>query len=351
MVRSNREIELYINSNDKARLEISVSAVSSNIQAIQNLMYIMGDHLEGHQPRSAGDFPKSVKQNCELVISGLELGSAAITMKLADSQHGLDEAGGTYGERAISLVGAVIDIASNREAIFPEIVGLLHGDEHRAIRTIQEMDSLWPDSDSIYDVTLGFSSLGTIKLDGTRKPIIKNALVRPPKPTEKTISGRMVELSVDRKRQFVIDTPEGKYTCRYPPELEETVIKRIKQLVNVSGLIEATKHTINIESEMAFKPLKSLPLTHIKFDGGIRELQYPIDLDVEFEGDEYILYNNEFNLLVTSSNLKEGMERVGNELKLLWLDYAEEETGNLTEGGIVFRDKLRSLLDEGITVE
>jgi len=55
------------------------NALISNFQAIQNLMYIMGDHLEGHQPRTAGDFPKSVKQNCELVISRLEQGSAAIT--------------------------------------------------------------------------------------------------------------------------------------------------------------------------------------------------------------------------------------------------------------------------------
>jgi len=348
MVRSSREIALYIKSNDKNHPEISVNALISNFQAIQNLMYIMGDHLEGHQPRTAGDFPKSVKQNCELVISRLEQGSAAITMRVSHDQYGLPGAGGTYGERAISLVGTVIDIASNKEDIFPEVVELLHGDEHRAIRSVQELENLWPDEDSIYDVTLGFGSLGPIKLDRTRKPIIKNALIRPPKPTEKTISGRMVELRVDRKRQFVIDTPEGKYTCRYPPELEEFVIKRIKQLVSVSGSIGKTARSINIEGEMAFKPLNSLPLTHIRFNEDIRELRYPIDLEVEFENDEYILYNNEFNLLVTSDNLKDGVERINDELKLLWLDYVEEETGNLTEGGVVFRNKLRSLLDEGI---
>ena len=347
MVRSSREIALYIKSNDKNHPEISVNALISNFQAIQNLMYIMGDHLEGHQPRTAGDFPKSVKQNCELVISRLEQGSAAITMRVSHDQYGLPGAGGTYGERAISLVGTVIDIASNQEDIFPEVVELLHGDEHRAIRSVQELENLWPDEDSIYDVTLGLALWGR-STDRTRKPIIKNALIRPPKPTEKTISGRMVELRVDRKRQFVIDTPEGKYTCRYPPELEEFVIKRIKQLVSVSGSIGKTARSINIEGEMAFKPLNSLPLTHIRFNEDIRELRYPIDLEVEFENDEYILYNNEFNLLVTSGNLKDGVERINDELKLLWLDYVEEETGNLTEGGIVFRNKLRSLLDEGI---
>ncbi|KAF5046628.1 hypothetical protein DSECCO2_468810 [anaerobic digester metagenome] len=348
MARSDREIELFITSNDKTHPEVSVNVLISSIQAVQNLMYIMGDHLEGHQARTAGDFPRSVKENCELAISGLEMGSAAITMRILHDQYGLPGAGGTYGERAISLVGTIIDIASNQDEILPEVIELLQSDEHRAIRSVQEVENLWPDEGSAYDVALRFGSSGTIRLDRTRKPMIKNALMRSPEPAEKTISGRMVELSVDRKRQFVLDTPEGKYTCRYPPELEESVIRRIKQLVSISGSIGAASRTINIESEIAFKPLESLPLTHIRLDGDLRRLRYPVDLEVEFEDGEYILYNNEFNLLVVSDNLKDGVERITDELRLLWLDYVGEEETNLTEGGVAFRNKLRSLLGEAI---
>jgi len=96
---------------------------------------------------------------------------------------------------------------------------------------------------------------------------------------------------------------------------------------------------------------RSNKITHIRLDEGIYKLRYPIDLEIEFESDEYILHNNEFNLLTTSRDLKDGIERIGDELKLLWLDYSEEETRNLTEGGIIFRDKLHSLLNEEITVE
>ncbi|PKL58453.1 MAG: hypothetical protein CVV34_02210, partial [Methanomicrobiales archaeon HGW-Methanomicrobiales-5] len=73
-----------------------------------------------------------------------------------------------------------------------------------------------------------------------------------------------------------------------------------------------------------------------------------INLEVDFEDEEYILYNNDFNLLVTSKNLKEGMAEINREFVLLWSDYVEEDINNLTEGGIRFREKLLSLFNGAI---
>lgn len=344
-----REISINIASHSEEHPKISVNALISNFQAIQNLMYVICDHLEGHKPRAAGDFPKTVKDNCELEISELKQGSVDATVRLSHNQYGLPGAGGTFGERAISIAGTIIDIASSQDEIYPKVLSILNNDEDRAVKSIEVVDNLWPEQDSIYDVNIGFGSAEKVKLDPQRKPIIKNAIIKSPKPIKKTVTGRLVELSVDKKRQFIIDTPEGKYTCKYPPELEGIVIKRIKQLVSVSGSTEEGQRTINIANEKEFKPLKNLPLTHIRFDEShVLSLRVPINLEVEFENDEYILYNDDFSLLVTCNDLKDGVDRINGEFKLLWFDYVEEDVSKLTEGGVQFREKLLSLPAEGI---
>lgn len=314
-------------------------------------MYLIGDYLEGHKARSAGDYPKSVKQNCELVITGVEQGSLAVRMGLSQPQKALPfpDLDGTFGERAIKMANTVLGIASSEHLIYPKILGLFEEDEHRAYRSLQELENIWPDEDLPYHIEVSFGKKERVELKPERKPIIRDALVKPPEPSAKTVTGRLVEISVERKRQFAVDTPDGRYVCKYPPELEEYVIRRIKHLVSVSGTLEGNKRVINIENEMAFKPLKYLNYTHVKFDTDrIKELAKPINLEVDFEDEEYILYNSEFNLLVTSKDLKEGMEEINKEFLLFWSDYVKEDINNLTEGGIGFREKLLSLFNEGI---
>lgn len=351
MNRSKGEICFYIKSLDKAQSKISVNVLVNEVQAIQNLMYIIGDYLEGYKPRNGGDYPKSVKENCELVITDVQQGSLAVHMGLSQPQQALPipDLEGTYGERAIKMANSVLGITSSEDLIYPKILALFEGDEHRAYRSLQELDSIWPDDDLPYHIEVNFGEKERIELKPERKPIIKDALVKQPEPSAKTISGRLVEISVERKRQFVLDTPEGRYTCKYPQELEEYVIRRIKNLVSVSGILENNKRIINIESEMAFKPLKYLPLTHVKFDeDNTKELNRAINLEVDFEDNEYILYNADFKLLVTSKDLKDGMDEINNEFMELWSDYVEEDINNLSEGGILFRKKLLSVFNEGI---
>lgn len=351
MDKTAKDINVYIKSLDKAHPKISVNILVSNIQAIQNLMYLIGDYLEGHKARNAGDYPKSVKDNCELVITGVKQGSLEIQMRPSQTQQALPipDLEGTYGERAIKMANCALGIASSEHLVYPRVLDLFGGDEHRAYRSLQELESIWPDEDSPYQIEVGFGGKERVELKPERKPIIRDALVKPPEPSAKTVSGRLVEISVERKRQFAVDTPDGRYICKYPRELEEYVIKRIKNLVSVSGVLEGRRKVINIESEMAFKPLKYLQFSQVKFDKKtVKELAKPINLEVDFDDEEYILYNNDFNLLVTSKNLKEGMDEINREFVLLWSDYVEEDINNLSEGGIQFREKLLSLFNGAI---
>ncbi len=88
-----------------------------------------------------------------------------------------------------------------------------------------------------------------------------------------------------------------------------------------------------------------IPLMYAKIHGEIRELKNPIDLSVEFEDGDYIIYNNDFHLLVIAPDLKEALEEINDELAANWEDYVERDASDLTKGALEFREKLRGLFD------
>jgi len=90
--------------------------IAEMLQHIQNILYSIGDHLEGNAPRSKGDFPQSVKENCSLVVTGLNRGSIHAQMQIGDTQEGLFEAQ-TFGERAIDIASKTVTLKPNRYKI------------------------------------------------------------------------------------------------------------------------------------------------------------------------------------------------------------------------------------------
>jgi len=88
-----------------------------------------------------------------------------------------------------------------------------------------------------------------------------------------------------------------------------------------------------------------IPLMYVKIHGEIREVKNPIDLSVEFEDGDYIIYNNDFHLLVVAPDLKEAMQEINYELAANWEDYVERDAGDLTKGALEFRENLRGLFE------
>ncbi len=330
--------------------KISAIYVAEMLQHIQNILYSIGDHLEGNAPRSKGDFPQSVKENCSLVVTGLNTGSVHAQMQIGDTQEGLFEAQ-TFGERAIDIANNLLNLLSNddiieTDALNPKLYDLINN-PHRLNRVLRDYDAIWPDSKAKFKVNLRFGKSLHIHLNPSRKDLIRSIIQKPPKEYEKEVAGRLIELRVDKKREFRVDSPEGLITCQYSPEIEGNIISSLGELVRIRGIMKPTggKYILNIQDETSLVTLDNLTIKNFKKDSVEKQLKKAIPIDIAFENEQYILSNDEFGLLVVEQNMELAFKEAQEELAVLVAEYVDAPEDDLTEGAKKFRNKLINLLE------
>lgn len=336
-----KKIELTIKSLKDPGTPIPAMLVAEKFQSLQNLLYVVGDSIEGNKYRTSGDFPKSVKDRFTLVVSDLQTGSVAATLSIADPQQGLFPKMPTFGEKAIELANEIVHIAQSEDNI-PEKISDKIPDAQRAYRIIQEIDQLWPDNRSPFSIQLGFGQPRAFRLNPSRKPVIQRALHKELEAEEKIIVGRLIQIRVDKKHECRIDTPEGEFSCKYTPDLEKSIKNYIGNIVSIIGQMRES-HRIEISSENAIKQIPNIPLKEINFRNDLIHLSEPLILDVQYEMDEYILSNDLFHLIATSSSLKQGIQEIEEEITTLWKEYIEADPGTLTQDAMELRSKLKAL--------
>jgi hypothetical protein len=218
--------------------------------------------------------------------------------------------------------------------------------EERSYRIIREFESIWPDGESRYNIHLNFGKTPVILLDPARKNALRAILSRPPENTEKSVMGRLMEVRVDQKRSFQIDTVEGLVTCLYAPALEEKIVENIGRLVLVRGVmaLERGKYNLSLKDEKSLEGIDWLPLSDVKIGGKSIKLKEPIYLDVSYEDDNYIISNDRFHLRAEDSSLKAAIAEINEEIEVLWEDYVEAGLDELSQDALDLRRELISAL-------
>ncbi len=337
-----KRIRIHIATKDNDHKPVSAAIVAENFQKIQNIICYIVDDLEGNVPRRGGDFPNSVKEKCELVLTGIRLGSIEAELTISNSQTGLPGEE-TFGERAISIGNEIIQaISKDEDAAY--VVSRLIKNEQRSYRIIREFESIWPDCESKYKIGLNFGVKPMVFLDPACKHVLRSILSRPADNAEKVVMGRLMEVRVDQKRSFQIDTIEGMVTCFYAPELEDKIVENIGRLVLVKGVmaLERGKYALCIREEKSIEGLGWLPLSDVIIGGKSSKLKEPIYLDVLYENDNYILSNDKFHLRAEEPSLKTAMEEINKEIEVLWEDYVEASLEELSKDALDLRKELIS---------
>ena len=337
-----KRVKLIVESKVKIDKPVSALIVADMFQRLQNIIYYIVDDLEGNPPRRAGDFPNSVKERSELVITGMRIGSAEAELMISDSQAGLPGVG-TFGERALSIADSIVQNVSDGDVSIEFSKAIKNG--IRQERVIREFEAIWPDEQSEYNIMLGFGKRDAIPLNPSHRRALRDLLPKPAENMEKSITGRLMEVRVDQRRKFQVDTPEGIVTCSYAPELENKIIENIGGLVRIRGtmaLEKGGKFALSLTNEEALEDLDRLPLDRIRIRGRSFDLKEPILLDVSYEEDQYWLTCDKFHLRGLGANMKIAIEDLNNEIEALWEDYVEVGLGELSEDAIDLRRELIS---------
>lgn len=337
-----KRVKLIIESKIKKDKPVSAALVADIFQRLQNIIYYIVDDLEGNPPRKAGDLPKSVKEKAELVVKGIQIGSVEAELMLSNTQVGLPGSA-TFGEKAISIADSIVRKVYDGDvnAILSETIK----NKHRQNRIIQEFDAIWPDDQSNYNLGLGLGKSDLLPLDPSHKHVIRDLLSRPPEKVEKSITGRLMEIRVDQRRTFQIDTIEGPVTCSYAPDLEDRVVESIGRLVRIRGIMaleKGGKYTLSLDNEKSIEDLKLFPLDKVRMKGEYSDLKEPILLDVSYEKDQYWVSNDKFHLRGFGPSFKAAVEDLNEEITTLWEDYVEVGLEELSEDALDFRKELLS---------
>lgn len=347
MVSHQRNVSFSINGIDK----IPIVYVADVFQHLQKILYSIGDHLEGNEPRPKGDYPQSVKDNCSLVITGLDTGSVHAQMQIGDVQESLPGMP-TLGEKSILIANNLLKIVSekgdleNRDALHLQLFKLINN-SHRINRILREYDSIWPDSQSKIALNFKFGNSPKLTLNPAKKDIIHSLLKKTPQEYEKQVEGRLIELRVDKKREFKIDSPEGLIHCEYSPEIEDIIINSIGYLVRIRGRtkLKGGKFVLNIEDETSIDKLSHFEINKYKIGLIEKQLNEPISIDIVFESEQYIASNDELGLLVVAPSMKLANEGIQEEIAILLSEYVDIKEQELTEGAKEFRKKLIKLTE------
>jgi hypothetical protein len=323
------------------KLQQSGHTTAGIFQRLQNILYYIIDELEGNPTRKAGDFPNSVKEKAELVISGMHIGSVEAELMISDSQMCLP-GGVTYGEKALLIADKILVNVSQEKDIAHALSETMKND-HRLTRVLHELDAIWPDEQSEYNVGLGFGKQDIMRLQPSHKHVFRNVLSRPPENVEKSVVGRLMEVRVDQRRSFQIDTFEGVVTCTYAQDLEDRIIENIGRLVLIRGIMaleKGGKYALRLVNEKSIDDLELVPLDKIRMKGRSLNLKVPILLEVIYEDDQYWVSNDKFHLRGYGSTLKAAIEDLNEEIEILWNDYVETGLEQLSLDAIDLRKEL-----------
>lgn len=92
--------------------------------------------------------------------------------------------------------------------------------------------------------------------------------------------------------------------------------------------------------------LRTKTISDVLINGNKIKLLEPIQLNVEFVNQRYILYNEDLKLSAISNYLEMAVSEIKEEFSFLWDNYVKCPEEELTEGGKRLRNKLMRIANE-----
>ncbi|WP_424359758.1 hypothetical protein [Methanocella sp. MCL-LM] len=348
MGSEDKTLVIYIkNKNEKdSDKPVPVSYVAETYLWIQNLLCHITDDIEDNPTREGGCFPSTVKEQCELVIQDFKIGSAISTVALSQSQTslpGTKTVGEIAMERAHKILAAISHDKQANDVIETEIKN-----SNRRGKVLKEMEKHWPGKNSTVDIKLKFGTSGFIYLYPERKTLIQSMTYSEPISYEKVFRGRLDTISVDSKRRIHLDTPDGKITCKYEPELESTIIGYTGKFVQVHGMMteENNIKLLHISNEKSIMMLETMPMEYVLINSKMRIFKEPLPVSICYENERYVASDDKLGLLVTAVTMVEVFKGLGEELEMLWNAYVMVSKDGMSKDALLLRTDLVSLFKE-----
>jgi len=336
---------VLIKSEDNEKKEVPAIILADYIRSIQNITYVAGDYIYKNKYRSGGNFPCKVKDSCKLVFKELKLGSIDATITIQQTNTTLLPEEKTIEGQIFNLTKEVIKTINYEPEINQKLFELLP-DEFRINRILKEIDGVWPGRNSGYSVEMNYGGAEVINFSPERKEAIQRAKNITPERYSGEIYGRIIDLRVDNRQKFEIDSTIGIIEGNYHTNQESAFKGLLGQFVRISGMIEEKGNKVNIiinPGMESIEEIKAAPLEKLSSspDENIN-ISYPLDIILEWDNEEaeYILVNDKFSLLGVAGNLKDAMVEIEKGVQFLYDEYLMEDDKKLTKKAIELKKRV-----------
>lgn len=325
------KLTITINGDKK----ISALYLAEALQHTQNILYQVGDYLSGNTVRQKGDFPKPIKESCTLFVTELKNGSAIATMNVYNGQNGL-------GINSLCITDDLMTALSKIDVSEEKLHEIIN-DPRRVNKILREVNLMLPDEESNLNLSFSFDNSKTTTFNFKQKEKIESILHKAPEKGEKEVFGRLIDVRVDKNRSIQIDSIDGLIRCKYTSDIEEYVTSLLGKFVKIRGKITpipSGTFVLEIDQESCIEPLSQYILTSVEIDNIPVKLKQTIPIELDFENDYYIAFNDNLRLLCAQPTLKKTIEGIREEFDTLWSEYVKANEQELSEGGKALRNRL-----------
>lgn len=124
--------------------------------------------------------------------------------------------------------------------------------------------------------------------------------------------------------------------------VEEVIITKEKLYIYFNNIRRKNPPILSISDNS----LRTKTIRDVLINGNKIKLLEPIQLNVEFVNQRYILYNEDLKLSAISNYLEMAIGEIKEEFSFLWSNYVKCPEEGLTEGGKKLRNKLMRMVNE-----
>jgi hypothetical protein len=328
--------------------KIGLEDAGNLLIALQNMVWHMGNYIEGLQYSERGRLKKQIIEDYGLVVKSLSSGSIILDVGPQETISQARFEDESISPQPLAVSRAVTKITDLIEAICNggdrNIDDIITDSSYRS-RLVSDASNLWPKKRGY---TLNFRGQGSrcFDLNDSNKERIENLVsTRSKNNVEEVRIGILADLRVENGKQMRIEKVGEDFTAEYPPDLEFKARELLGLPVRVYGRAERISGQPKTKKfEIAnIEPFDKDPIMEFDINGLKYTPKIPIESQVDYNEGVWTLSLPYIDASGRSDDYYEATKMLKDNVNFLWNEYVlcpEEELG---ETGKMFRAILQEI--------
>ena len=318
---------------------VPVDILTTSLGSLQKLVHLLAAGLTGFDEMGGATVPAAFKRRYALVCRLPESGSYTVPVAISETADAL---GADIAHRLHRLLGAVRSRAgAELEQMFPQpqilagvqrtlcsLVPKPHSGVRMAVQTRSGRDIFVPDAETVRFLR---------RLTASRAPT----------DIGRSLMGHLKEIDFDQHRFRFQHPPTGRELgCAYPHELEEVLVERRRDLIQVIGEIPIGADDVpkRVRSVEAIHRVDKSPIELTEFIAGGRRVwaRRPIAFEPAIDDayQHYLLRDAPFGIHLMFLTREDLETNLHEEMDVIWRHYACAKDAMLTPAARELKQQL-----------